>query len=157
LALDHDLDAFDCGVAELDAWLKTRARPNEASGASRTFVSTIERRVAGYYSLAATSILHRGATGKVRRNMPDPIPAVLIGRLALDRALQGKGHGGDLLQDAVLRVAGAAATIGVRAILVHAMSDSAKRFYEAFGFRASPLEPMTLMVTVEEVHRQRGT
>src|SRR5262249_36759342 len=96
------------------------------------------------------------ATGKVKRNMPDPVPGVLIGRLAVDRSCQGRGLGADLLRDAVLRIVGAAEIVGVRAILVHAMSDDAKRFYERFGFRASPVEPMTLMMTVEEVKRMVG-
>jgi len=154
----HSIDPFDSGVAVLDAWLKRRARPNEAAGASRTFVICEHDRVVGYYSLATASILHSQATGKARRNMPDPIPAVLIGRLALDKAWQGRRHGVSLLQDAVLRIAGAAETVGVRVILVHAMSDGAKAFYERFGFRASPLEPMTLMITVEEARRmiERG-
>jgi GNAT superfamily N-acetyltransferase len=156
LSPGHEIDAFDSGVGALDAWLKTRARANEAAGASRSFVMCENRRVVGYYSLAAASILHRQATGKVRRNMPEPVPAVLIGRLALDKAWQGKGHGTGLLQDAVLRVAGAAETVGVRAILVHAMSKDAKTFYERFGFHASPVEPMTLMMTVDEVVRIVG-
>ena len=131
LAPDHILDGFDCGVPVLDAWLRTRARANEAAGASRTFVIVESgKRVVGYYSLAAASIIHPEATGKVKRNMPDPVPAVLIGRLALDKRLQGKRHGIDLLQDAVLRIVGAAETVGVRAILVHAMSEDAKRFYQ---------------------------
>jgi len=153
LSPDHEIDAFDCGVAALDAWLKTRARANEAAGASRTFATCENRRVVGYYSLAAASIMHSHATGKVKRNMPEPVPAVLIGRLALDKAWQGRGHGVSLLQDAVLRVVGAAETIGVRAILVHAISEEAKAFYERFGFRASPVEPMTLMMTIDEVVR----
>lgn len=153
LSPDHDVDAFHSGVPALDLWLRKRARANEASGASRTFVLCGENQVFGYYSLAAASIMHDHATGRVKRNMPKPVPAVLIGRLALDKAWQGRGHGVSLLQDAVLRVVGAAETVGVRAILVHAMSDEAKRFYERFGFRASPIDPMTLMMTVEEVVR----
>lgn len=151
LAPEHELDAFSSGVAPLDEWLKRRARRNEAEGASRTFVACAGRRVVGYYSLAAASVLHDAATGRVRRNMPDPVPAVLIGRLAVDRALQGQGIGADLLNDAVLRIVAAAETVGVRAMLVHAISDEAKSFYEKHGFRASPLDPMTLMVTVDEV------
>ena len=112
-----------------------------------------KNRVVGYYSLAAASIVHDLATGKVKRNMPNPVPAVLIGRLALDKAWQGRGYGVSLLQDAVLRIAGAAGIVGVRAILVHAMSEEAKAFYERFGFRVSPVEPMTLMMTVDEVAR----
>jgi GNAT superfamily N-acetyltransferase len=153
LAPDHELDAFESGVATLDEWLKRRARRNEADGASRTFVLCAGRRVVGYYSLAAGSVLHSAATGKVRRNMPDPVPALLLARLAIDRAWHGKGLGADLLSDAVLRAIAAAETIGVRAILVHAISDQAKAFYEKHGFRSSPIEPMTLMVTIDEARR----
>jgi GNAT superfamily N-acetyltransferase len=151
LAAEHELDAFDCGIAALDEWLKRRARRNEAEGASRTFVICVGRRVIGYYSLAAGSVLHAVATGKVRRNMPDPVPVVLLGRLAVDRQWQGKGLAADLLSDAVLRIVGAAETVGVRAILVHAISQLAKGFYEKYGFRASSVEPMTLMITIDEV------
>lgn len=153
LAPDHEIDAFTSGVSVLDTWLKRRARANETSGASRTFVLCEGRRVVGYYSLAAASVLHRMATSNIRRNMPEPIPAVLIGRLAVDKSLQGMGHGVGLVRDAVLRIAGAAETIGVRAILVHALSDEAKTFYERFGFRPSPIDPMTLMLAVEDVLR----
>lgn len=156
LSPDHEIDAFDSGVQALDAWLKSRARWNEAEGASRTFVLSQGRRVVGFYSLAAASIMHSLATGKVRRNMPDPVPAMLIARLALDKAWQGKGLGAGLLQDAVLRIAGAAQIVGVRAILVHAISDEARAFYEHWGFVSSPLEPMTLMMPVRDVHRMIG-
>jgi predicted N-acetyltransferase YhbS len=156
LAADHELDPFESGVATLDEWLQRRARRNEAGGASRTFVICTGRRVVGYYSLAAGSVLHTVATGKVRRNMPDPVPALLLARLAVDRAWHGKGLGADLLSNAVLRVIGAAETIGVRAILVHAISDDAKTFYEKHGFHSSPIEPMTLMVTIDEARRMLG-
>jgi ribosomal protein S18 acetylase RimI-like enzyme len=101
--------------------------------------------------------LHTAAAGRVNRNMPDPVPAALMGRLAIDRSWQrglaGRGLGSALLRDAVLRVVGAAGTIGVRALLVHAISDEAKRFYEHRGFRASAIEPMTLMITIEEARK----
>ena len=153
LAVDHDLAAFNSGTAPLDEWLKRRARQNEASGALRTYVIAEGRRVVGYYSLSAGSVLHEAATGRVRRNMPDPVPVAPLGRLAIDRQSQGRGLGAALLRDAVLRVIGAAGTIGVRALLVHAISDEAKAFYERWGFRSSPTDPMTLMITVEEAQR----
>ena len=147
---DHDLGMFDCGIRPLDEWLKRRARRNEVDGASRTFVVCAGNRVVGYYSLAAGSVLHSVATGKVRGNMPDPVPVLLLGRLAVDRSWQGKGLGADLLRDAVLRALGAAGTVGVRAILVHAISEEAKTFYLEHGFSPSPVESMTLMVTIDE-------
>jgi GNAT superfamily N-acetyltransferase len=153
LAPEHILDAFDSGVPALDDWLKRRARSNEAEGAWRTFVLRADNRVIGYYSLAAGSMMHAPAIGRVRRNMPEPIPVILLGRLAINKEWQGKGLGADLLRDAVLRAASAAGTIGVRAILVHAISEAAKAFYERHGFRASPVEPMTLMITIEDARK----
>ena len=128
-AAEHELETFISGTPPLDDWLKHRARQNEAGGASRTYVIAEGRRVVGYYSLAAGSVLHTAATGRVRRNMPNPVPAALLGRLAVDQGWQGNGLGAALLRDAVLRVIGAAETIGVRALLVHAISDEAKAFY----------------------------
>lgn len=149
----HDLEPFASGAVPLDSWLKDRARQNEAGGASRTYVICEGLQVVGYYSLAAGSVLHHTATGRVRRNMPEPVPAALLGRLAIDQRWQGRGIGSALLRDAVLRVVGAAETIGVRALLVHAISESAKEFYEHWGLTPSPVEPMTLMITIEEARR----
>ncbi|MGH6956498.1 MAG: GNAT family N-acetyltransferase [Caulobacteraceae bacterium] len=149
-----DLSEFDCGVATLDQWLRRRALPNESGGVSRTFVSCAQERVVGYYSLAAGSIIHSVATTRTRRNAPDPVPAVVLGRLAVDHEWRGVGLGASLLGDAVLRVVSAAGAIGVRAMLVHAISDEAKSFYQRFGFVASPVEPLTMMITVEDLRRQ---
>jgi len=157
LASHHAIEAFDSGIAALDDWLKRRARHNEAEGASRTFVICDGQRVVGYYSLAAGAVLRSTATPKVRRNMPEPAPVVLLGRLAIDRAWQKKGLGADLLRDAVLRTLAAAELIGVRAILVHAISEEAKTFYQKQGFRASPIEPMTLMITIDEATNMMTT
>jgi GNAT superfamily N-acetyltransferase len=153
LAPEHELEAFRSGVEPLDEWLKRRARANEAAGASRTYVVCEGRRVVGYYSLAAGSVLRQIATGGVRRNMPDPVPVTLLGRLAIDNGRQGRGLGSPLLRDAILRILGAAETIGVRAILVHAISDEARAFYEHWGLKPSPVEPMTLMITVDEARQ----
>lgn len=153
LAPEHDLEPFCSGVDPLDQWLKERARQNEAGGASRTYVVCEGNRVVGYYSLAAGSVMHHVATGRVRRNMPDPVPVALLGRLAIDEKWQGQGIGAALLRDAVLRVVGAADTIGVRALLVHAISERAKVFYEQWGLTPSAVDPMTLMITIEDARR----
>lgn len=137
----------------LDDWLKRRARHNDAEGGSRTFVTAAGYRVAGYYSLAACSLLPGAATGRVRRNMPNPVPVVLLGRLAIDLDWQGKGLGGDLLRDATLRAIAAGDSIGIRAMLVHAISPEARAFYVRHGFKESPIEPMTLMMTLAEAKR----
>jgi predicted N-acetyltransferase YhbS len=144
----HDLASFNCGVASLDDWLKRRARSNQVSGASRTFVVSESHRVVGYYALAASGVAVSIAPGRFRRNMPDPIPVVVLGRLAVDTSQQGQGLGRELFRDAAQRVVRAAETIGIRGILVHAISDPAKAFYLAQGFEPSSLEPMTLMITL---------
>jgi GNAT superfamily N-acetyltransferase len=147
----HDLSAFDSGVPALDDWLKRRALANEDSGASRTYVVCAEvMRVVGYYALASGAVAVQGAPGRVRRNMPDPIPVMVLGRLAVDRTLQGQGLGRGLLRDAILRTLQAASIAGVRALLVHAISDDAKRFYQRCGFAESPLDPMTLMIAIAD-------
>ncbi|HEY1210298.1 MAG TPA: GNAT family N-acetyltransferase [Terracidiphilus sp.] len=150
LTAAHDLSQFQCGEPELDDWLRRRALSNEEHGASRTYVICIGRRVVGYYALAAGAVAHAHAPGRVRRNMPNPVPVMVIGRLASDLGFQGRGIGSALLRDAVLRTAQAAEIAGVRAILVHAISESAKKFYERSGFIASPVDPLTLMITVAE-------
>ena len=145
----HDVAGFDCGVVVLDTWLKERALKNEEGGASRTYVICSGDRVVGYYALAAGSILNAQAPGPVRRNMPDPIPVILPGRLAIDKAWKGKGLGKALLRDAVLRTIHASEITGVRALLVHAISEEVKSFYQGLGFRESPVDPMTLAITIE--------
>src|SRR5437773_6435213 len=143
LSADHDVSAFDSIFPELDDWLKRRALQNEASGASRTYVVGAGGRVVGYYALATGAVAQREATGKVRRHMPEPIPVMVIGRLAVDREHQGKGLGSALSRDALLRTLNAASIAGIRAALLHAISDDARRFYERVGFSASSVDPMT--------------
>jgi len=145
----HDLDLFHSGNGSLDEWLRRRARSNQVSGASRTYVIAVERRVVGYYCLASGALDLADAPGSVRRNMPDPIPMAVLGRLAIDREWQGKGLGAALLQDAVLRTSQAASIMGIRGLLVHAISDEAKAFYEHYGFQCSPNHPMTLVLSLK--------
>ena len=150
LSPEHDLSEFDSGEPVLDEWLRRRALQNEASGASRTYVVCAGKRVVGYYTLAVGAVAHAEAPGRVRRNMPDPVPAMVLGRLAVDKAFQGRHIGAGLLRDAVLRTVQAAEIGGIRAILVHAISEAAKRFYEGYGFVSSPVDPLTVMITVAE-------
>ncbi len=148
LSEHHDLSSFVSGIANLDDWLKRRARSNQTSGASRTYVVAEDARVAGYYCLASGALALNEAPGKVKRNMPDPIPMTVLGRLAVDRSWQGKGLGAALLQDAVVRTSEAASILGIRGLLVHAISEEAKAFYERFGFIVSPTQPMTLVLSL---------
>ncbi len=150
LVTDHLLNDFSCGETALDEWLKRRALINQLSGASRTFVAADnDNRVMGYYALAAGAVTHQQATGNVRRNMPDPVPVMVLGRLAVDQRMQGIKLGAALLQDAVNRSLMVAENVGVRALLVHALHERARRFYEYYGFQPSPLDPMTLMLRLQ--------
>ena len=152
LAAEHQLDDFDCGEPVLNDWLKRRALANHLMGASRTFViADPAHRVLGYYALAAGAVAHQQATGSIRRNMPDPIPVMVLARLAIDRRAQGMHLGGALLKDAVQRSFSVAHDTGVRALLVHALNDAARKFYEHYGFQASPAHPMTLMLRISVV------
>jgi GNAT superfamily N-acetyltransferase len=146
----HQVDQFDCGNIQLNNWLKHRAFKNEIQGASRTYVVTVENVVVAYYCLANGAIAQTLSTGKVKRNMPDPIPVMIIGRLAVDQNWQGKRIGKALLRDAILRTLQASEIAGIRAILVEAISEEAKLFYEKCGFTVSPIAPMTLMITIND-------
>jgi predicted N-acetyltransferase YhbS len=151
LAAHHDTAAFACGVESLGHWLKQRVLKTQATGASSTFLVCDGKRVVAYYALASSAVAVEAATGSLRRNMPDPIPVVILGRLAIDRSLQGSGMGRALVRDACLRVVAAADAIGIRGMMVHALSESARAFYERVGFDPSPLDPMTLMATLSDL------
>jgi len=151
LADHHQIGDFASGEASLDDWLKRRARANQAGGASRTYVVCEGERVAGYYALASGAVTVESVPGRFRRNMPNPIPVVVLGRLAVDRKYQGRGIGRALFRDAARRVAHAADAIGIRGIVVHAISEEAKEFYIALGFDPCPHEPMTLVVTLSDL------
>lgn len=149
LSAPHRLGNFSCGVANLDDWLKRRARPNQISGASRTYVVAEGDTVVGYYCLASGALALNEAPPAMRRNMPDPLPIAVLGRLAVDQSYQGRGLGVALLQDAVLRTLQAGDILGIRGLLVHALSAEAQAFYEHHGFVASPTQPMTLILSLK--------
>ncbi|MGE0279420.1 MAG: GNAT family N-acetyltransferase [Rhizobiaceae bacterium] len=148
LSNSHIVASFDCGETSLNSWLQNRALANQVTGASRTFVVCGDINVVGYYALAANSVSVREATGRMRRNMPDPVPVVILGRLATDVSARGKGLGDALLRDACQRVLHAAETIGIRGILVHALNEDAARFYDRNGFESSPFNPLMMMATL---------
>lgn len=147
IAVDHDLAGFHCRHESLNQWLRRRALANAATGATRTYVICAEqRRVIGYYALAAGSLSIASAPSRLRRNMPDPLPVIVLGRLALDERWQRQGLGAGLLEDAVSRSIQAAGLVGACALLCHAIDDEAKAFYARHGFAESPMESMTMML-----------
>ncbi len=147
LAAEHRVDDFSCAEPSLDEWLRRRALVNQMTGASRTFVVTNELgQVLAYYALAAGAVSHQESPGNIRRNMPDPVPVMVLARLAVDQRLQGRQIGGAMLKDALQRAVSVAQNIGVRALLVHAINEPARLFYSHYGFVPSPANPMTLML-----------
>jgi GNAT superfamily N-acetyltransferase len=151
LSTDHQVNAFACGESVLDEWLKRRALGNQTSGASRTFVvATSQKEVMGYYALAAGAVAHQDATRSIRQNMPDPVPVMVLARLAVDARAQGIKLGAAMLQDALQRCVLVSQNTGVRAMLVHALNDRARQFYEHYGFKASPTHSMTLMLRLNQ-------
>lgn len=145
----HFLTGFDSGQPALDSWLVSRALRNERSGGSRTYVVCENDRVVAYYCLSATSAAHRIVPGRIRRNMPDPVPVILLGRLAVAKSHQGMGLARDLVRDATLRTLRAAEIAGVRALLVHAVDVRAAGFYRKVGFVESPTDPLVLLLPLE--------
>ncbi|PRY69581.1 acetyltransferase (GNAT) family protein [Glaciihabitans tibetensis] len=132
--------------------MRSRALKNEKTGASRTFVSVDSDSglVAGYYCLSASSLARDDATSNLRRNMPDPIPVILIGRLAVDKRFAGLGLGVSLLQEAIRKGVEASRIVGARALVVHAISESAERFYFKFGFTPVPESARVMFMTMAD-------
>lgn len=151
LTPDDDIAGFDSGAPTLDAWLKTRALRGKSRFA-RTYVDRRAGRIAGFYCLAAAAVARHEAPGRLRRNAPDPIPVILLGRLAVDRRHKGCGLGAALLMDALHRAAGAADMIGAGALLVHAIDEAARAFYTACAeFQEFPQGSRTLFLPLEQI------
>jgi GNAT superfamily N-acetyltransferase len=144
----HLLEGFDCGDGGLNRWLQQRALANERQGVSRTFVVCDDpgTSVMAYATLSAGAIVLAEVPGALRRTMPDPLPVVVLGRLAVDRRHQGQGLGRALVADALRRSLAARRLIGARALLVHAIDEEAAAFYRSLGFRPSPITPRALML-----------
>jgi GNAT superfamily N-acetyltransferase len=152
LRKDHEVDGFDCGKEALNRFLRQHAWANQQSSASQTYVVAENKRVRGYYSLAAGSVSHDAAPRRVAAGQArHPISVVLLARLAVDKSLAKKGIGAALLKDALVRVSNAADIVGARALLVHAKDDEAKSFYEHFGFEPSPSDPLHLFLLMKDI------
>ena len=157
LAAQHDVSRFDCGVPGINAWLQRKARLNESKGGARTYVVCAQDRVIAFYSLAASSVERRRVSSRVGRSMPEPIPVILLGQLAVDVDYQGRGLGSDLLFDAGRRALAAAGVIGARAIVVQALDEQVARFYRRHGFtRLSDHEPLMLILRISELSAAMG-
>lgn len=151
---EHRISGFDCGVGSLSTWLARHARAAAGAGSARTYVvvDSEQDRVVGFHALSLASIEHADATERGRKGLPrHPIPALLLARLAVDKTVQGKGIGAFLLRDAMGRALSVAEQAGMRLLLVHALSDDARAFYEHSGFEPSPSDPMNLQLLVKGI------
>jgi GNAT superfamily N-acetyltransferase len=148
---DHMVSAFSCGKPELDEWLQRRALANQIFGGTKTHVVVEEGRVIGFYALANGAIAHSDVRGRTRRNMPDPIPAVILARMAVDEKHRDGGLGSALLQSAIETTLAAARTIGIACLIVHAKDEDARNFYLHFDFEPSPTDPLHLILRLVDV------
>jgi GNAT superfamily N-acetyltransferase len=154
LGPDHVLDGFDCGRASLNVWLERHARQAVAAGSARTYVvvDSEQARVVGFHALAAAGVEREAATARVIKGMPRyPVPVVLLARLAVDVSVARQGLGSWLLRDAMTRTLAASETIGVRAMLVHAIDNAAREFYLRHGLEPSPTDPLHLMILIKDI------
>lgn len=150
ISQEDDTSQFGSGDDQIDEWLRRYAVANHFGGGARTYVTLRGRRVVGYYALAIASIQRADATPRVAKSMPQPVPAILLGRLGVDQKEAGRGLGSALLRDAIIRTLEAAEVVGVRVLLVHAASEDARNFYLKRGFEPSPTDPMHLMILLKD-------
>ena len=150
LVSEHDLTKFDCEKDALNDWLRIHAHKAEGRSA-RTYVVTRGNIVVAYYCISTGGVMHSEAPSKLRRNMPDPIPVMKIGRLAVDVSLKGEGFGKGLLKDALSRILSLAQVAGVRGVMVHAVDEEVVSFYLKFGFKPFPQGSLTLFLPIETV------
>ena len=156
LRAEHVLEGFECGERSLDIWLERFARHAEATRSARTFVVvTGEADIAAYYALTVGEVSPVDATPRMRKGQPQgaTVPVAVLARLAVDRRHQRRGLGRSLLQDALLRVHGAAEALGIRALVAHAVSEGAADFYVRFGFERSPADERLVVLLMKDLGR----
>ena len=154
LSRGHDLSGFDCADVTLNEWLVRFAWPNQQADSAKTYVALDGNRAVGYYALTTGSVHKHENPERVAKGLANhPIGVVLLARLAVDQTQQGKGLGKALLFDALSRIAEAAGIVGVRAVLVHAIDEAARRFYLHFGFEESPVDPYQLLLLLKDLRK----
>lgn len=155
----HQLTSFKCGIEELDIWLRKQALKSQKRGTARVYVvnDMAANQVIGYYAIAMGSVSREQALSSLRRNSPDPIPMVVLARLGVDSAYQGRGIAAGLLKDCIIRSVQAMHAIGGAGILVHAFDNSAQAFYKKFGFKPSTFDPLVLMARICDIEKSLTT
>lgn len=157
LARGHDVDNLDCGQDDLNRFLHRFAFPNQQANASQTYLGLAGEQVIGFYTLVVGEVLYSDAPERLAKGLArHPIPVMVLARMAVDQTWQGKGVGGGLLKDAMLRTLSAADIAGIRAFIVHAKDDRARAFYERFGFSPSPSDPLHLYLLIKDLRRAAG-
>jgi GNAT superfamily N-acetyltransferase len=152
LAKSHAVEDFDCGAEPLNAYLRRFALGNQNAGAAQTYVAALDARVVGYCSLCTAQVEYAEAPERLRKGLArHPVPVILLARLAVDRTWQGRGLGAALLLDSLRRILSAADVVGVRAVMVHAKDEAARRFYQHFDFDPSPIDPLQLFLLTKEI------
>lgn len=152
LDVTHDLSAFRCGKPELDDWLRRYALVSHQIGGARTYVTCEANVVRGFWSVSVSSIEFANVSRKMRKGLGRyPVPVILIARLAVDERAQGRRVSESLLIDALGRSVSVADEVGVRAVVVHAMDDDARAFYERYGFERSPTNPYHLLLLIQDI------
>ena len=151
---DHSVSEFSCGRPELDDWLRKWAMANQLSGGTKTHVVVEDGRVIGYDALATAAVAHSNVRSRTRRNLPDPMPAVILARMAVDEKHRRSGLGSALLQSAIETTLAAARIIGIAFLLVHAQDGDPRSFYLHFDFEPSPTDPLHLILRLADVPGQ---
>lgn len=151
LSPDHDASQFDCGKEPLNDWIKSRAARSEGRSARCYVVATDTRAIVGYYCLSTGAVAHDNAPRTLKRNLPNPTPVMIVGRLAVDRQYGNRGIGSGMLKDGLNRILQASKIVGAKAAIVHAIDDDAISFYTHFGFQSFPTEIRTMYLSIETI------